>query len=159
VWRPTILFSSVGMTAHVPAELAVGFEEIDGQHRGLLDGIERVVASLDRGVPGLRAAVAALNDLFVAHFAAEEAFMDASGYPDRGKHRSAHDLFMQDFARQARELGQLGLTPPVREWVVNGLPEWTRFHIRVNDVPLGRYLRARRLAPELAGASDKPRAS
>jgi hemerythrin-like metal-binding protein len=147
------------MTARLPAELTVGFEEIDGQHRDLLDAIDRVRASLD-GEPGtLRAALAALNDRFIAHFAAEEAFMDASGYPDRGKHRSAHDLFMQEVARQARELELYGLTPPAREWVENGLPEWTKFHVRVNDVPLGIYLRARRFEPGVARAPDKPRAS
>lgn len=147
------------MTGRLPAELSVDHERLDVEHRDLLAGVEAARAALGGAADALRQSVRELEDLFLAHFAYEERLMDGCGYPDRQKHRSAHELFMQDFSRAARELEQFGVTPPVREWVDNGLPAWTAFHIRVNDVPLGRFLLARRSAPEQGSAGDKPRAS
>jgi hemerythrin len=147
------------MSPRIAAEMSVGFEEIDGQHGDLLQRIEACAESVDAGLEPLRAALDALGDTLVSHFAAEESFMAAAGYPERGKHKAAHDLFMQDFAQLSRELQVFGLTPLVRHWIVTRVPEWTRFHIQVNDVPLGRYLAARRFRPGAKPVQDKPRAS
>lgn len=144
----------------IPAELSVGFEEIDGQHRHLLKNLADCVGALEAGdVAVLRAALEGTGDAFVAHFAAEESYMEEAGYPDRKKHKAAHDLFMQDFAQLSRELETFGLTPLVQHWVSSRLVEWTRFHIQVNDVPLGRFLSSRRFRPALVAAADKPRVS
>jgi hemerythrin len=146
---------------HLPAELLVGFEEMDRQHRGIFDALEQARrASLSRDLPSLRAAVAALGDLLVAHFAAEEAFMAESLYPDRARHKAAHDLFMQDFAQLGHELEARGLGDLASSWVNTRLPEWVKFHIRVNDEPLGRFLAARRFRPRSASAAaPKPQCS
>jgi hemerythrin len=147
------------MPQRIPAELEVGFEQIDAQHHELLRRIEECVASMDvMPLDRLKATVAGLGDCFMRHFSEEERFMERTAYPDRGKHKSAHDLFMHDFAQLGRELEAVGLTPLVRHWIASRVPEWTRFHIQVNDVPLGRYLCARRYRPE-AAAQDKPRVS
>jgi hemerythrin len=148
------------MSGRLPSELSVGFEEIDGQHRLLLGDLEIARAAVDGGdVEAVKAALAAVGDAFVSHFAAEESLMAESGYPDRGKHKGAHDLFLEDLAQLGRELETLGLSPLARHWVTTRLPEWTRFHIQVNDAPLGQFLAARRFRPRGVSRGDAPQVS
>ena len=79
--------------------------------------------------------------------------MAESQYPERGRHKSAHDLFMNDFAQLMRDLEAMGLSLPVVESITTRVPEWLKFHIQVNDVPLGHFLAARRLKHEVPAAS------
>jgi len=145
------------MSGRLPAELSVGFEEIDGQHRFLLRDLETARAAAEQSdLAAVKVALPALADAFVSHFASEESLMAESGYPDRAKHKGAHDLFMQEVAQISQELATLGLTPGVREGLMIRVPEWTRFHIQVNDAPLGRFLAARRQRPHPAPGRDKP---
>jgi hemerythrin len=149
------------MSPRLPPELSVGFEEIDGQHRHLMQCIEAATAAVetdDRA--SVRDALTELGDYLVAHFAAEESFMAQAAYPDRSRHKAAHDIFMQDFMQLAQELDTSGLSPLVRQWIVARVPEWIRFHIHANDIPLGHFLAARKFRPAAAtGPAAKPRAS
>lgn len=142
------------MGTRIPAEALVGFDEIDGQHRAIFEAMEAAraaAASGDRGATA--AAVATLGDVLLAHFAAEEARMAESLYPDRARHKAAHDLFMQDFAQLGREL-EGGLSEAAVQWIATRVPEWVKFHIRVNDAPLGTYLASRRDRPAAGGARN-----
>jgi len=150
------------MTSRIPPELAVGHDEVDGQHRALFQSIDEMVEAVRADdVARARPAIARLGDELLAHFAAEESFMAATQYPERGRHKAAHDLFMQDYVKLVRELEQAGLSVPLVEALTARVPEWFRFHVHVNDVPLGRYLASKRFRPA-AGTSHgdaKPRAS
>ena len=148
------------MTFRLPAELTVGFEDIDQQHRTILEAVETARAAAASGdVAAARAALAALGDALVSHFSSEEGFMQEALYPDRARHKAAHDLFMQDFAQLGREL-QSGLSDLVVQWIGTRVSEWVKFHIRVNDAPLAEYLSSRRFHPRASPArSVKPQAS
>jgi hemerythrin len=148
------------MGARLASELTSGYEEIDGQHRALLQRVEVVVAAAQSDdLARTRGALTALGDYLLSHFQAEESLMEESGYPERARHKTAHDLFMQDFAQLGKELGEAGLSPPVLTWIAIRLPEWLKFHVQVNDLPLGRYLTSRRFPPAAPARADKPRAS
>jgi hemerythrin len=144
------------MNARLPPELTVGFEEIDAQHRLLLQDVEAAREALGHGLDALKAALAKLGDSYVSHFASEEALMAESAYPDRAKHKGAHDLFMQDFAQLGREVETFGLTPLAQHWVSKRLADWTHFHIQVNDAPLARHLVSRRARSQPGTARPKP---
>jgi len=148
------------MSVRMPPELTLGFDEIDSQHRGILEAMDRAGEAARAGdLPGTRAAVAALGDLLVGHFSAEESFMAESLFPDRGRHKAAHDLFMQDFAQLGRELSS-GLTDLAVQWVATRVPEWVKFHIRVNDSALATYLASKRYRPAARPArAAKPQVS
>jgi len=148
------------MSVRMPPELTLGFDEIDAQHRGILDAMDRAALAVRAGdLAGTRAAVAVLGDQLVAHFSAEEGFMAESLFPDRGRHKAAHDLFMQDFAQLGRELSG-GLSDLVVQWVATRVPEWVKFHIRVNDSALATYLASRRYRPAARPSrAAKPQAS
>ena len=140
-------------------ELTCGYEEIDGQHRVLLERLDAAQRSAQAGDLALtKAALSALGDYVMSHFHAEESLMAESAYPERARHKSAHDLFMQDFAELGREIDEGGLSPTVLSWIATRLPEWLKFHIQVNDLPLGRYLTNRHFRPAPA-SRDKQHAS
>jgi hemerythrin len=146
------------MSLRLTPELTVGFEEVDAQHRTMFQCLDALVAAAETDdAAGARTAMAALGDFLVVHFAAEESLMNAARFPERGRHKSAHDLFMQDFLQLGRDLDACGLSVPVVQWITLRIPEWVKFHIQVNDVPLGRFLASNRFARGAAGRADKPR--
>jgi len=149
------------MTLKLTSELVSGFEEIDGQHRVLFQRLDCVLEAVKSDdLAATKQAFQGLSDYLIAHFAAEESFMAAARYPDRSRHKSAHDLFMQDFAQLARELEATGLSVPVLQWITARVPEWIKFHIQVNDLPLGRFLASRRFRPDVESRRvDKQRTS
>lgn len=149
------------MTQKMAPELVSGFEEIDGQHGVLFQRLDAALQAVQSdSLAATKRALQALGDYLLAHFAEEERFMAAAGYPERGRHKSAHDLFMQDFVQLTRELDVTGLSLPVVDWISARVPEWIKFHIQVNDIPLGRYLATKRFRPEVEATrrAAKPRA-
>jgi hemerythrin len=73
--------------------------------------------------------------------------MDESLYPDRARHRAAHELFAADLSHTQEALRVEGPTPPVALSLSRRVPEWLAFHIRVNDAPLAAHLARRRREP------------
>ena len=149
------------MTRGLAPELVSGFEEIDGQHRTLFQRLDDAVQAVKAdSLPATKHALQALGDYLLAHFAEEEKAMSAAAYPERGRHKSAHDIFMQDFVQLTRELDVTGLSVPVVEWIRTRVPEWLKFHIQVNDIPLGQFLSTRRVRQDTpaVGRASKQRA-
>jgi hemerythrin-like metal-binding protein len=140
-------------------DLLLNHDLLDEDHMEIFRRIADATAVLDGPTAGVEKAVAALADALVTHLATEERLMEESLYPERARHRSAHELFMADFLQMRDELREKGPTPLVADWIQRRIPEWLRFHVRVNDLPFGLYLSRRRAAhPETRGASkDRPR--
>jgi hemerythrin len=140
-------------------ELTLNHEVLDDDHLEIFRRIAQAAAVLDGSTAEVEQAVAAVADALVTHIATEERLMNESLYPERARHRSAHELFMADFLQMREELREKGPTPLVADWIRRRIPEWLRFHIRVNDLPFGVYL-SRRRAHADAGrpmASERPR--
>jgi len=155
-----LCFTKGETPVRLTSELTSGYEEIDGQHRLLLERLDAVVRAAEADdLPRATETLGVLGDYLVSHFQAEEWLMAESAYPERVRHKNAHDLFMQDFAQLGHELAAAGLSPHVLTWIGTRLPEWLKFHIQVNDLPLGRYLTNRRFRPSPAARADKPHAS
>ena len=128
-------------------ELTLHHEELDRQHAGLLDLLEEARAAMASGsAAAVEQAVADFSDAMMTHTTREEALMEETLYPERGRHRVAHEVFLADLEQLRCELRAHGPSPLVGEWLRVRLPEWLRFHIAANDVPLGHHL-ARRQAP------------
>lgn len=142
------------------SEILCGYRDIDAQHRVILDRLEasRLAAGAD-DLAGTKQALAALGDALMGHFQAEEVLMNESTYPERGRHKVAHDIFLQDFQQLTREIEVMGLCPPTLSWLATRLPEWMKFHIQVNDVPLARFLSARQHQAAASSTEKKPRPS
>ncbi|HUL60615.1 MAG TPA: hemerythrin family protein [Anaeromyxobacteraceae bacterium] len=131
-------------------ELTLNHELLDEQHVGLFRRLEEAAVALDAGAAAaVRSAVAGFADALLEHLAAEEALMEETLYPERTRHKAAHELFTADLTQMRGELELHGPTPAVADWIRTRAPEWLRFHIRVNDLPFGAHL-ARRSAPQQA---------
>lgn len=141
------------MTSDWTPDLTLNHELLDRQHVELFRRLQQAVAALDRSRADLEAAVAELGDALVDHVATEERIMDETLYPERVRHRTAHEMFLADFGRLRDDLGARGPTPSVAEGIRVRLPEWLRFHILVNDQPLGLFL-ARRHGPGVRPPKD-----
>jgi hemerythrin len=139
--------------AEPTSDLLLKHELLDAQHAEVF----RFLASLSDAVTGpregLEPAVAALADALVTHLASEEQLMLDSGYPERTRHKSAHELFMADFLQMRQLLLDEGPTPTAIDWIQRRIPEWLRFHISVNDFPLAVFLARKRAQPSVPGAS------
>jgi hemerythrin-like metal-binding protein len=144
------------MSADWMPELTVNHADLDEEHLEIFRRLKVAERSLDGDRDEAERAVTALADAIVDNLAFEERRMEETLYPDRGRHRAAHELFMADFTTMRDELRERGPSPLVVAWLNTRLPEWLRFHIRVNDAPLAAFL-ARREAREPGDArSSQP---
>jgi len=134
-------------------ELLLNHPVLDEQHEEIFRRIDALARALDGPRAGVEPAAAALADSLITHLATEERIMDDTLYPERVRHRSAHELFMADFLQFRTHLLEEGPTPETREWARHRISEWFRFHITANDFPLGVYL-ARRAAKGLPAQLD-----
>ncbi len=130
--------------ADLTPELTLKHEVLDAQHAEIFRRLSALSDALEGPRGPIEAALAALADILVTHIATEEQLMDDVLYPERGRHKSAHELFMADFLQMRSTLRDEGASPSVVDWVRRRIPEWLRFHISVNDYPLGLYLARRR---------------
>lgn len=124
------------------------FPGLDAPHADLLqraaDLATAAVARRDREVASI---LDGLLEATSIHFALEEELMERTGYPERGAHRAAHDLFLQDLHLSAQEIARAGVSPRVLEWATVRLQQWLRFHMETNDRPLTLHLRRVAHAP------------
>jgi hemerythrin-like metal-binding protein len=135
------------MSSEWTPDLKINHELLDTQHADLFRSFAHLADCLPGAADGIEKALSELSDLLVTHFATEEQIMGEVLYPERARHKSAHELFMADFLQLRELLRDEGVTAGVDDWVRRRLPEWLRFHISVNDFPLGVYLARRRAQP------------
>jgi hemerythrin-like metal-binding protein len=135
------------MSSEWTPDLTLNHEMLDGQHADIFRCLANLADVLAGPPEAIDRCLAELSDSLVTHLAAEEQLMAEVMYPERARHKSAHELFMADFLQMRESLREEGVTPAVDDWVRRRIPEWLRFHISVNDFPLGVYLARRRTAP------------
>ncbi len=125
-------------------KFSLGNEGIDNQHKMLFDLVGQIeaAASLRRSTEEI---VATLKEYATRHFADEEAFMAAVGFPDLEAHREMHKRFaarvvgMEESLESGSPLAQIELKTflqnwlefhildadmKIRDWVVGDAPEW-----------------------------------
>ena len=121
-------------------EYSVAMPEIDAQHQVLFDLLNRLWAAIIKraGRDEMMAIVAELERYTVAHFAAEEAFMAATGYQDLEEHKLAHRIFVDKLAAEKKIVlagGNLSLD------LLKFLKDWLADHILVSDKAYSLALR------------------
>lgn len=125
--------------------LAVGIEEIDRQHKGLFEQVDRLLVAAQRGAgqEELGNLLDFLGRYVVEHFGTEERYMAQYGYPESPAHKQQHADFVQYYkdvrARIDREGASLTTLLQVQKYVV----DWLNNHIRKSDKALGAYLKTK----------------
>lgn len=147
------------MSSEWTPDLTLNHELLDGQHAEIFRCLAALADALSGPKDALDQALTGLSDALVTHLAAEEQLMADVLYPERARHKSAHELFMADFLQMRETLREEGASPAVDDWVRRRIPEWLRFHISVNDFPLGVFLARRRGQPAAGARSNLHRPS
>ena len=136
------------MPAEWSPELTLNHELLDGQHVELFRRLAAAAAALDAAdAAALPDAVADFADALLDHLATEESIMDENAYGEAVAHKAAHAAFTADVMQVRALVEREGATPAAADAIRTRLPEWLRFHIRVNDGPLGEHLARKRGAP------------
>jgi hemerythrin-like metal-binding protein len=125
-WRPT---------------LEVGHDQIDNEHRSLVEVLNRLHAAMKqgKGKDEIEKVLVFLKDYTVGHFKAEEALMKTHQYPGAQMHMAIH----ADLVKQVSTLiadfrsGKAVLTSAVLDF----LEDWLVKHIMGEDKALGAFLR------------------
>lgn len=133
-----------------------GFEDVDKQHRRLVDMVNAAAPLLAeahaKSFEEVRPLLESLAEYAVTHFEYEESLMAQSqiAAAHQGHHRAAHAAFTQEVGRmmrQAQEEGSLSGTELLRF-----LTSWLTFHILSEDMDMARQVHAVRagVSPEEA---------
>jgi hemerythrin-like metal-binding protein/PAS domain S-box-containing protein len=125
-------------------DLATGSEEIDLQHRELLDWIAALEGAARGGqLAQAEEALRFLERYAAEHFATEERHMASTGYPGMASHQALHAAFTVELGRRKAEFlanrSQASLLLGLAEW----LADWLREHVRGADAEMARHLRSR----------------
>ncbi|AZN36631.1 bacteriohemerythrin [Iodobacter ciconiae] len=111
-------------------ELSVGIQEIDEQHKVLIDllNVLHDAIRLHHGSEASGHILGRLADYTRSHFMVEESLMRILGYPDYDEHKRCHeDLIKQMNDLQARLLGGEAITFELmhflRNWLINHIME------------------------------------
>jgi hemerythrin len=122
--------------------LETGCEEIDEQHRTLLDTLDRLHALAGRASLNhdeMEGLLIFLRDFTLVHFEAEQELMAGRGYPGEAEHRRIHsDLAREiDLLVDGYHRGTRNLSPVTLEY----LDGWLQRHIQEEDFRLADFLR------------------
>jgi len=122
--------------------LATGHDELDAQHRTLIDTFNRIEAAVGRPEGNrdeLEGILTFLRDYAMLHFELEQELMVRHRYPLEAEHRLRHadlagemETILDGFRR-----GTKGVDPGILDY----LDAWLQHHIREEDVPLADFLR------------------
>ena len=116
------------------SDFSVGVEEIDIQHKKLVNMINELYEAMTNGKGNskLEEIINRLADYCVYHFATEEKYFDKFGYPDTENHKKIHNDFIEKVSifKTEFENKEVLLTNEVLEF----LSSWIRNHILGNDM-------------------------
>jgi hemerythrin len=124
--------------------IAIGVEEIDSQHKELLQRFNDLLSACKSGKARdeLATLMAFLDDYVVRHFGFEEQLQSAHRYPDYEEHKNEHDDFIQKLCVIKAEISADGLSIHHVIETNNMLLKWLLNHISRSDKALGIYLRS-----------------
>jgi len=122
--------------------LATGCDELDEQHRTLIDTFNRLCALAGQeewGHDELEGCLIFLRDYTLVHLATEQELMARYRYPLETEHRRLHSELVGDLEAIVDRFhrGTKDLTPVTLEY----LDGWLQRHIREEDVRLADFLR------------------
>ena len=146
----------MAILAWVP-ELDTGIDEIDRQHRRIVDYINKLYEL--RNTPDREAlgdVIAEMVDYTISHFVFEEALIENAGYMFAGPHKKVHDLFTR---RVAEMQSRFDAGEDVTAELHGMLSRWLFNHIRNEDHGYIDSVKAyQRMASHPASAHDRLKA-
>lgn len=123
--------------------LSVGVEEIDLQHKLLIDKYNDFFEAFSEGRAGdeVIRLLGFLEEYVVTHFADEERLQIQVGFPDYEKHRMQHEELSRKVAELKERLGSEAPDPSLISSTGLLLTGWLIEHISVMDRAIGRFMK------------------
>ncbi len=125
------------------SSLSVGVDEIDTQHKALIESTNELLEACRQG--NGKAAVgkilAFLETYVVEHFKTEERLQKWANYPKHSHHKGLHTEFMINVAELKKQFNTHGPTLPFVIMVNKAVVEWLSTHINKEDKDFGLFLR------------------
>lgn len=130
------------MALHWNQSMSVGVEQIDEQHRQLIEHVNQFSDAIMQGKAQQELAehLKFLIDYTHFHFDTEEAFMVKYHYPGLATHRREHEYFKQQLATTLLEIKKNGVKMETLLKIQRGLINWVVNHIKDNDTRFGEFI-------------------
>jgi len=117
--------------------LDIGVDAMNRDHQKLLDVMNRIYDSREKGGSAVNLLVQQLGALCVKHFKDEEAFMISIGFPDLESHKRVHARLLSRYGEFAEAI-QKNDGKPSDEFF-QFLRLWLASHIKCIDVKYGEH--------------------
>lgn len=122
-------------------EFLIGIEELDFEHRGLVDDINKLhrelLGQVDR--ERIEDTLGMIHSRMQAHFALEERVMQANGYVHYAEHKAEHERLLDEYAEYMTTL-ERDPTPGERTSIESVLREWIIDHILAYDKKMSQMI-------------------
>ena len=140
-------------------DLEIGVEEIDLQHRELIDRINILLHACGegKGSQEVRHLIAFLEDYVITHFSREERVMRENDFPAYASHKSEHDFYVSRISELKQLFHAEGGNIHIVLMAINASVSWLSHHIRKTDKAIGLFLMNR--APRETAVSAGPTAA
>ncbi|MCB9085933.1 MAG: MFS transporter [Bdellovibrionaceae bacterium] len=114
-------------------KFVIGNEDMDAQHRRLVELINKLDEVIQRGRPlkEFKAVFEDLDQYIQIHFAAEENLMERIAFPKLTSHRQSHAEFMREISQFKKRLSKS--EPTAMDELLDFLKTWLTGHIMVRD--------------------------
>jgi hemerythrin-like metal-binding domain len=119
--------------------MSVGIEELDADHRDLVEIVNKLATDENRNAPDVIEAI--LDELIhytKSHFAREEEYMQRANYPTFTAHKALHDALTRQVEAYRERFHAERNTIPGEE-VFNFCADWLGKHILKEDTRFGEY--------------------
>lgn len=132
------------MYAEFDASLVTGNEVIDGQHKELIDKINKLVEVCESGSGKLEAIkmLDYLSDYTEFHFGAEEKLQEEASYPGLEEHKKQHAAFIKAVGELHEMLEEEeGPSDAFVAAVNKNVIDWLYKHIKGFDCAVAAYIK------------------
>lgn len=123
---------------HWREEFSLGIDEVDHEHRELIELIAELQRRIREGVQP-HEVLQFLGDIYAqiaAHFALEEKMMRETRYPLYANHKEDHETLLDDLRDIMDDVEDDGILDEVR--LTHDLDRWFSDHFRTHDAKLHR---------------------
>ena len=121
--------------------METGIQEIDDQHRELINRINTVVKMGEAGKSKeeTEETLRFLTEYALQHFSTEDDYMNKCSYPICYLHQGQHAGFVEKFVSIKERYEKSGYSRELSEELNAFLVSWTINHIATSDAAFGRY--------------------
>jgi hemerythrin len=133
---------------------SIGCEEIDNQHRKLVDMVAALQKSLSQGLvnPQVGTALKELVAYTQYHFEAEERIMRESEYPGIAEHKQRHTKLVSQIVKILKDLKRGESITAIQ--LIQILKAWLVDHIMLEDKKIGEHLKMHSKSAGAAGLNS-----